>query len=210
MTLRPWPNALSGRIVLILLTGVFLALASGAMLHLHERSRAISSFGGVRTAQEFVGIVHLLDSLPPAERGKVAVLWETPLHYLRFLPSRTPPQKPDEKNQDPRAERLEQVLRTHLGHQRPLHVVVLNNPDPPALPPTGPELRREGNAPPYGPRHGMMVPPPNRPMHHWRYRGMMEPLMPLGVSYLVRTQLRGGDWVEFHSHLSGEVFEWPE
>ncbi|MBF0273538.1 MAG: HAMP domain-containing protein [Magnetococcales bacterium] len=207
MRIWPWPNALSGRIVLILLTGVFLALASGALLHLHDRNRALSSFGGIRTAQEFVAIVHLLDSLPPGERMKVATIWETPLHYLRFLPSRQPPPETTEETPpDPRAERLEQLLRGYLGDQRPLRVVVLNGPDP-ASKPLG--MRGEGNGPPFGPMHPMFGPPNHHP-GYWRHMRMMERLMPLGVSYVARTQLVGGDWVEFHSHLPGEVFEWPE
>ncbi|MBF0191047.1 MAG: HAMP domain-containing protein [Magnetococcales bacterium] len=215
MRIWPWPNALSGRIVLILLTGVFLALASGALLHLHDRSRALSSFGGVRTAQEFVAIVHLLDSLPPGERMKVATIWETPLHYLRFLPSRPVPSETGDPPPDPRAERLEQLLREYLGDQRPLRVVVLNGPDPAppmaAIPgaPGGVGLRGDGTPRSFGPMHPMFG-APNRHPGYWRHMRMMAPLMPLGVSYVARTQLVGGDWVEFHSHLPGEVFEWPE
>ncbi|MBF0261418.1 MAG: HAMP domain-containing protein [Magnetococcales bacterium] len=242
MSLNPFPNSLSGRIVAILLTGVFLALASGAVLHLHDRSRALSSFGGMRTAQEFVAIVHLLDTLPPSERRRVAALWESPLHSVRFLPPRPPPQEVEEGSNDPRSEHLVELLRRYLGPKRPLRIVVLNSSeeglaritpraDPPVtassgaqtsapqgipatmqpgMPPAAQALAPPG-APPIVAQPQAMPPPGMRhPQHYWRHMRMMQPLMPLGVSFLVRTQLIGGDWVEFHSHLPGEVFEWPE
>ncbi|GAB0057578.1 Adaptive-response sensory-kinase SasA [Candidatus Magnetaquicoccaceae bacterium FCR-1] len=227
MRLNPFPNSLSGRIVTILLTGVFLALASGAVLHLHDRSRALSSFGGMRTAQEFVAIVHLLDTLPPSERRRVAALWESPLHSVRFLPPRPPSQELEEGANDPRAERLVELLRRYLGPKRPLRIVVLNSPEegqtritpgpstsgnptntPPGIP-SGSQASAPG-APSQLPPQAIPPPGMRHPPHYWRHMRMMQPLMPLGVSFLVRTQLVGGDWVEFHSHLPGEVFEWPE
>lgn len=202
MKFRLLPNALSGRIVLILLTGVFLALTAGAVLHLHERSRALSAFGGLQTAQGFVAIVHLLDSLPPGERIKVASILETPLQYLRFLP--VMPIRNEEGVHDPRAIRLGELLRGYLGDQRPLHVVVLSSPNHP--------FPNRGTAKKTPPGQEILWPPPqmNHYGHYWRHMGMMEPIMPLGISFLVRTQLVGGDWIEFQSHLPGKVFEWSE
>ncbi|MEO5347233.1 MAG: HAMP domain-containing histidine kinase [Magnetococcus sp. YQC-9] len=238
MRISPWPNALSGRIVLILLTGVFLALASGAVLHLHDRSRALSSFGGMRTAQEFVAIVNLLDTLPFAERRRVAALWESPLHSVRFLPPRPTPPDGEEGVNDPRTDQLSELLRRYLGQKRPLRIVVLNNSEenqarlmptaavpatPPGVPTTGstgvptptstatpPPASGPSVSSPLSPPQTMRPPGMRHPPHYWRHMRMMQPLMPLGVSFLIRTQLVGGDWVEFHSHLPGEVFEWPE
>ncbi|MBF0417768.1 MAG: HAMP domain-containing protein, partial [Magnetococcales bacterium] len=253
MRFHPLPNSLSGRIVLILLTGVFLALVSGAVLHLHDRSRALSSFGGMRTAQEFVAIVHLLDTLPPSERRRVAALWESPLHSVRFLPPRPPFPEVEEGANDPRAEHLVELLRRYLGPMRPLRIVVFNSSveglariaapraetaptpvnassgtpesvssgSPQGVPVTGMPPGAAPSTPPGSqaiptpgtaslPPHAMPPPGMRHPPHYWRHMRMMQPLMPLGVSFLVRTQLVGGDWVEFHSHLPGEVFEWPD
>ncbi len=194
-----WPNTLSRQLVLILFSGVTLALVSSAGIHLHDRRQALFAFGEIQTAQRFATIVQLLDPIDHAERTKIASVVETPLQYLRFLDDETPledriPATPDEVH-------VKALLQSYLGDRWPLRVSVIGlggSDDTVEKPRAG--VRKHWMPPGMGKmmRH-----------HHQGHMEMMNRIFPQGISFLAQVRLSDGVWAEFHNHLPKEAFTWP-
>ncbi|MES2483350.1 MAG: PAS domain-containing protein, partial [Pseudomonadota bacterium] len=80
-TLARWlPQSLFGRLMLVLATGLALALGLSAIINAAERDQLVRRSFGMQPAQRITDVVKLLDALPPAERQRVvAVFGEPPL-----------------------------------------------------------------------------------------------------------------------------------
>lgn len=80
-TLARWlPRSLFGRLMLVLATGLALALGLSAIINAAERDQLVRRSFGMQPAQRITDVVNLLDALPPAERQRVvAVFGEPPL-----------------------------------------------------------------------------------------------------------------------------------
>ncbi len=192
-----WPNTLSWQMVLILFSGVTLALVSSAGIHLHDRRQALFAFGEMQTAQRVATIVQLLDAGSAGERGKIASVVRTPLQYLRFLHDEHPfPERAPRTSQEAH---VHDLLKHHLGERRPLRVAVLG------LPEEGEPL--SGAAMPMMGMHRMAMPMPH---HHHAHMVMMNRIFPQGISFLAQVRLSDGTWAEFHNHLPKEAFTWPK
>jgi signal transduction histidine kinase len=195
--IRLWPGSLSGQMVLILFAGVFLALISSAAIHLNDRNRALSSFGGIQTAQRFATIVQLLDPLPNEERHKIISIVETPLQFVRFLNGELPMadvQSGDEEEQHVRA-----LLKNYLGEPWQLRIAIMNV--------------EEGQQPTQTNMMASMshqMPAMMMRRQHQKHMVMMNRIFPQAISFLAQVQLTDGSWVEFHNHLPKEVFTWPQ
>jgi signal transduction histidine kinase len=72
------PSSLFGRLVLVLLGGLLAAQIATAYINLGERDQLLYRTGGMRLAQQVSDIVRLLDSLPAADRRRVAALFNAP------------------------------------------------------------------------------------------------------------------------------------
>jgi len=75
---RLLPQSLFGRLVLILLGGLLLAQLATAYINLSERGELLYRAGGMQLAQRIADISKLLDSLPAAERRRVAAVFNAP------------------------------------------------------------------------------------------------------------------------------------
>ncbi len=72
------PQSLFGRLVLVLLAGVLLAQAASSYINATERGQLLYRAGGLQLAQRIADIARLLDSTPPAERPRIAALFNAP------------------------------------------------------------------------------------------------------------------------------------
>ncbi|MBF0371521.1 MAG: HAMP domain-containing protein [Magnetococcales bacterium] len=217
-----WPNTLRSQIILILFTGVALVLLASAAIHLHDRSQALSAFGGQQTAQRLASIIQLLDPLSPQERERVAAIVTTPLQYIRFMA--TPPTQTGESSHNSHEAQVKALLQRYLGQQRPLQVTVMGvqetdetEVETATEPQTeAPPFRR--GPPPHMGRdwRGFPGPPPfvmeARWMrhNHQRHQVMMNRIFPQGISFLAQVELADGSWVEFHNLLPRKMFTWPK
>ena len=78
--MRLLPRSLFSRLVLVLLSGLFIAQLLSFAVHLHDRGELIAQASGMQSAQRIADIVRLLESIPPSERGKIVqVLSSAPL-----------------------------------------------------------------------------------------------------------------------------------
>ncbi len=193
---RILPNTLSSQMVLILFSGVTLALVSSAAIHLQDRSQALSAFGGMQTAQRFATIVQLLDPLSHAERLRISAIVKTPLQYLRLLDKGEPPIV-EELTGNPHEKHVKRLLERHLGSRWPLRVLVMGVDEPNGYDITAMPM---GSHPMMG---GMMG------VQHQHHMKSMNQILPQGISFLAQVQLSDGSWAEFHNHLPQTVFTWP-
>ena len=175
--MRFLPESLFGRLVVVLLSGLLLAQLASAYINLSERGQLLYRAGGMRLAQQISDIVRLLESLPAAERSKVAAVFNAPPLVVSLdrapLGNETAPAEGD----FPRA-MFDTVLRYALGDDA--KILVLRR----GFPPPG------SNVPMPGPRKGMMMP-----------HGMGDP-GPGGAFFVIQVALRDGAIVTFDSQLS--------
>ncbi|HYL90656.1 MAG TPA: ATP-binding protein [Burkholderiales bacterium] len=73
-----WPRSLFGRLVLVLIAGLAAAQLASAWLNLSERDRLLYRAGGMQLAQRIADVSRLLDSMPPAERRRIAAVFNAP------------------------------------------------------------------------------------------------------------------------------------
>jgi signal transduction histidine kinase len=196
--MRLWPGSLSGQMVLILFAGVMLALISSAAIHLNDRNQALSSFGGIQTAQRFATIVQLLDPLPIKERLKIVSIVETPLQFVRFLDGESP--MADVQSDDKEEQHVRALLKNYLGEPWQLRIAIMNVEEGQQ---TAPARMMASSMP-----HQMPAMMMRR--HHQKHMVMMNQIFPQAISFLAQVRLTDGSWVEFHNHLPKEVFTWPK
>jgi len=78
-TLARWlPNSLFGRLMLVLATGLALALGLSAIINVAERDQLVRRSFGMQPAQRIADVVKLLDALPPVERQRVVTVFREP------------------------------------------------------------------------------------------------------------------------------------
>lgn len=70
--MKIWPRSLSGRLIIILLTGLVVAQAVSLILHFQDRGHAIYRMGGIHLAERIVSVVQRMDPLDHDQRVAVA------------------------------------------------------------------------------------------------------------------------------------------
>ena len=202
MNWRPWPRSLAGQLVWILFGGVTLSLFSSAAIHLYDRNQAVSYLGSLQTAQRFAGIVQALDPLSDSERATIVTILEMPLQFVRILKQRPAAKKLPQE--DEHALHLKQQMIRFLGPDRPLQVEIISIQEDWGN-------RKHPRPRPHSPRTGantaMMMPMAG--LHHGAHMSQHQKPQNQGVSFIARTQLQDGTWLEFHNHLPEEAFTWP-
>ncbi|MBF0384135.1 MAG: HAMP domain-containing protein [Magnetococcales bacterium] len=194
MNWRPWPRSLAGQLVWILFGGVLLSLISSAAIHLYDRNQAVSYMGSLQAAERFADIVQTLDPLPVQEQKNIADILETPHQFVRIR-KRLSKLETTSQN-DERSLHLEKLIRRFLGKERPLQVEI--------------KLDQAGQTSDYLTQLPKFSDSPlNGMKHHPGHMAMMQHMQPQGVSFVAKTQLSGGNWIEFHNHLPNEAFVWP-
>ena len=189
--MRLAPRSLFGRLVLILLGGLILAQLATAYINLTERDQLLYRAGGMRLAQQISDIVKLLDSLPAAERRRVAAVFSAPpLAVSLDRPRITVPA--GSAQTDLQHSMFTAVLRFALGEDAQVNVVRL-------------EAAPESFHP--GPRSG----PQEMPMMQGRGRGRgAGPGWSAGGTFFtVQIALGDGTWVTFDSYLSPQATGMP-
>ncbi len=183
--MRLLPKSLFGRMVLILLSGLFLAQVLSVVLLLRDRGEVVYHASALHLAQRIAESVRLLDSLSPAERHKVVTALEAPLLWVSLSDQPKPVVEGGEA-----VARYSPVftafLRRHLGDERPIRVAVREGATPSRTP-----------APWGGLGRGMM-------------QRRMAGLAPAqGLSFIVQVQLHDGTWVMFDHRVTEQLFAWP-
>lgn len=88
--MRLWPRSLSGRLIIILLSGLVVAQAVSLVLHFRDRGDAIYRMGGINLAERIVTVVQRLDPLTYDHRLQVAAQSSSPRFHVevrrRFEP----------------------------------------------------------------------------------------------------------------------------
>lgn len=186
--MRLVPQSLFGRMVLVLFGGLIVAQLLSAFIHFAERDRLLLRASGMQPAQRIADIVRLLDSLSPAERGRIVAILNMPPQVVSL--DRAPVAEDDVSAASPHAAMFAAVLRSALGDDRPLRVVVRETPA--AGPPPG-----------FGPGHheAMMGWPA---LMHGPHR-----FPPGGMSFLTQVRLRDGTWVTFDTLVPKESADLP-
>ena len=173
------PRSIFGRLVVVLLGGLIIAQLAAAYINLAERDRLLYRAGGMQLAQRIADIARLLDSVAPAERRRIAAVFNAP----PLAVSLDRPPLAAGKFDDAQNSVFAGVLRFALGADMPLRL----------------KRRAGGFAPPPG--RGMMGGAMMGP-------SMMGQPMPWhgappgGASYLVQVTLHDGTLVTFDSYLS--------
>ncbi|MBI5921121.1 MAG: HAMP domain-containing protein [Betaproteobacteria bacterium] len=185
MSLRWLPRSLYGRLVMVLLGGLLLAQLATFLINSSERDQLLFRAGGMRLAQRIADIVKLLDSLPDAERQKVAALFNIPPLQVSLD---SPPLAPEEEGQEPdfRQTMFRTALQRVLGDEARISVkrtvdAVLTREMPDRPWGWGAGERRHHGGP------GMFAPPSG------------------GSSFLVQVRLQDGALVTFDTTLSPQA-----
>jgi len=183
--MRLVPRSLFGRLVLILLGGLAVALLAAAYLNLTERDQLLYRASGMQTAQRIADVSRLLDSVTPEERRRIAALFDAPPLVISLERPALPPAVPPAEG-DLRLSMFTSVLGYALGEDLRVHAVR------PARAPAG------YRAPPRMPMMQHPMAGPGMPMMHAD-----------GAFFLVQVALRDGTLVTFDSVVSPEAAQVP-
>jgi signal transduction histidine kinase len=193
--MRLLPRSLFGRLVAVILAGLLVAQFVTLYLNASERDQLLYRSGGVHVAQRIADLAILLDSMAPAERRKVAAVFDVPPLMIDLD---RPPLAPSaaEQSSDFHLTMFATLLRYGLGEDMP--VVVARAAGVPRPPP--PRFGR-------GPR-GMMHDPAMM-----RDPELFHPMIgdaslvppPDAMNFVAQVRLHDGSLVTFDSSLSREV-----
>ena len=158
------PKSVFGRLVLVLLAGLLAAQVATVYINLSERDQLLYRTGGLRLAQQIADIVQLLDSLPAADRLRVAALFDSP--PLKVSLDRPPiVEKEEPGDADFPASMFKAMLRRSLGEDAAVKVVrSAGTPDfatrrgPPGMPGGGHRMWGREGPPPPGPYFTVQIP----------------------------------------------------
>jgi signal transduction histidine kinase len=156
------PKSVFGRLVLVLLGGLLAAQIATIYINLSERDQLLYRTGGMRLAQQISDIVKLLDSLPAADRRRVAALFSAP--PLTVSLDRPPiVEKEEPGDADFPASMFKAMLKLSIGEDARVSVVrSAGTPEfgprkgPPGMP-GGPHRMGPGGPPP-GPYFTVQIP----------------------------------------------------
>ncbi|MBI2960170.1 MAG: HAMP domain-containing protein [Betaproteobacteria bacterium] len=203
--MRLLPRSLFGRLILVLLAGLILAQLATLYINVTERDQLLYRAGGMQLAQRIADIAKLLDSMPAAERRRIAAVFNAP--PLAISLDRSPIARGEAQAEtDMPLAMLATVLRYALGEG--MQVNVLGREGPPENFRRARRFAAEGM--------GMMPDHMGEPgaggpgawgSGMWG-RGLRE-LPPGGAFYVVQIALRDGTWVTFDSYLSPQAAALP-
>jgi len=184
----PWPRSLFGRLVGVLAVELVVAQGLSAWINWAERDRVLLEAAGMQPVQRVADIVRLLDSLDPAERGRIVRILNVPPLVVTL--DRPPLTEAAQADTGVHARMLGAMLRTVLGDQRKVKVA---SPAGSASDP-----RPAG---PWVGRHAMMMGPGGG-------MGGRGP-GPGGMRLITQVQLMDGQWATFDTTLPREATSLP-
>jgi len=178
---RRWwlPNTLFGRLVVVLLAGLFIAQLLGAYVLLRDRASSLYQTTGWYTAQRFASIVELMDILPETQRQLVLNSLNTAI--LRITIESGP--RLSATTNDPHAAQLQSLLVRQLA-QRTVNVAILDWEE-------SAPITMQGMS-------GMQM------MHSMSMHQMMMGAGP--AAFEVEAKLHDGEWVSMLQQLPADQF----
>ncbi|MGE5154906.1 MAG: ATP-binding protein [Bdellovibrio bacteriovorus] len=177
------PRTLFGRLTLVLLTGLTVTVLLSAGVQLRDRGQILYEAMHKDVIERTVGIVRLLDALPPTERRRLLPLLSSP--ETRIGLAEGPLEEPPEAARSAGAELVYRQLRERLGEGAEIRVALTG------FIMAGPMAHRS-----------MMGPgdPASARMHG---------VHAMASRFLIQVRLRDGPWVWFEREISEELFDWP-
>jgi signal transduction histidine kinase len=185
--MRLLPRSLFGRLMLVLVSGLIIALLFSTAINLQERDSLLLRASGMHPAQRIADIVKLLDSLGPAERNRIVGIFSVPPLIVSL--DRQPERGSFESTGGAHAAMFSAMLRSALGDDRPIRVTMRGTP-PEWIPPV---MQERGAHPMAGP----MGPPD---MHRFAAGG---------ISFLTHVRLQDGTWATFDTQITPETASLP-
>ncbi len=125
--MRLWPGSLSGRLIIILLSGLVVAQAVSLVLHFRDRGDAIYRMGGINLAERIVTLVHQMDGLDSVQRRRLAAESSSRWFHVEVRP-RFAPLKLDHRRYERFAGFVSRRLHRELGDERSVDAVVSDLP----------------------------------------------------------------------------------
>lgn len=187
------PGSLFGRLVAVLLAGLVLAQVATLYINASERDQLLLRSGGLHLAQRIADLANLLDSMAPAEREKVAAVFDGPPLAVDLERPALPAPAPAAG--DLQLAMFSTMLRHGLGEGMP--VVVVRSAEAPARrPPRFAQMHPDGVM-----RHPMMG--------AMMGEGPGPAFAPGGDNFLVQVRLRDGAVATFDSYLSPQASAVP-
>jgi signal transduction histidine kinase len=187
--MRLVPRSLFGRIVVVLLAGLVAAQALSMAVHMHERGELLYRASGLQSAQRVADIVKLLDSVPTAERRRIAGLFDSPPLIVTLDAAPVAPAAGSDADLGAQAAFMRTMLQRLLGEGHEMSLVA-TEVEPGAFPPGA----RRGGA-------GGMGRGPFGPG--------MQARMGRQHSFLARVRLADGTWVSFDTRRPVQAASWP-
>ncbi len=181
------PRSLFGRLMLVLASGLSIALLLSTAINLQERDSLLLRTSGMHPAQRIADIVTLLDSLGPADRSRVVGIFNVPPLVVSL--DRPPESGNSESTGGAHAAMFSAMLRAALGDDRPIRVTMRGTP--PAWTPR--TARDRGTFP--------MAGPMGSPAMHR--------MAPDGISFLTQVRLQDGTWATFDTQITPETASLP-
>lgn len=195
--MRFFPRSLFGRLVLVLAGGLIVAQILSALINFAERDRLMSRSSGMQTAQRIADIVHLLETLEPADRARIVKILDVPPLRVSIAdaPSPAPEKVPDDQGRDAG---FEKMLGTLLREPHPVRI-----------------LRAEHRGPGHGAMRARMAEDGAQGSagdgHAYRPGQLFgSPKPGRGLAVVAQVQLRNGTWVTFDSYLAQTPEDLPQ
>ena len=188
------PRSLFSRMVLVLLGGLIVAQLASFAIYWEERGQVMLRASGMHSAQRIAEIVHLLDSIAPAERERIVGVIDSPPLRVSLTQPPLVAATADAEN-EAHAARFAAVLQRFLGAEWPVVVKVSGTAAgwPPA---------------PYGGAGPGMMGGPGMMRRMMDETGMYS-LGPPRISFVVQARLKDGTLVTFDSRQPTEAASWP-
>lgn len=187
--MRLLPRSLFSRLVLVLLSGLFIAQLLSFAVHIHDRGELIAQASGMQSAQRIADIVRLLESIPPSGRTNIVQVLSSP--PLTISLDRSPlARHGDDADKGVRATVFGTMLRRFLPEGRVVAVDVAEA----AGVTFKPGAMRDFKG---GDGNGDWIPP------------MMRHTQQPGLSFVAQVRLQDGALVTFDTRQPQATASWP-
>lgn len=181
--MRLIPRSLFGRLTLVLLTGLTLTVLLSAWVQMRDRGRILYEAMHQDVIERTVGIVRLLDVLPPPQRERLLPILSTAQSRVSLATG--PLQMPSDDSDSAAAKLVHRQLRERLGANAELRVslsgFVMSGPM------AGHPMMGMGN----------------------RAAAMMHGVHAMASNFFIQVRLADGTWVWFERGLPQGLFDWP-
>ena len=202
------PRSLFARLVLVLLGGLLLAQILTAWVNFSERGELLHRAGGMHLAQRIADIARLLDSADPAQRRRIAAVFNAPPLFVSLERPVLAPAA-DDAGDDLQRAIFESALRRSLGESMSLAVVRSTAPHRVASPGGYGPRPGSGPMPGFGPAQPFDALPDSATMRHPMPGHMMRGPMGGAARYVAQLRLGDGTLVTFDSALSAQDASLP-